>query len=195
MELIAKALTESEDIHIVDSLRQIIGPSGLGSAFEYHAHKKFINEVWVIKLYEITKNGTSPNISRRRINIQGVKRFWDINNISELTSKEYGLPITSNFPLVDAIIQPNILIQFTTSSTSHRGAVDKLDEIRQNLRGKEGDHIMIFVVPSGNLRKFKYQPALKIPQFVMSAEDTASMPPPQKKRKTCKWRCSYFHFK
>jgi hypothetical protein len=57
----------------------------------------------------------------------------------------------SNFPLIDAVIQPNLLLQFTTAKR-HEGAVDKLDVIRSKLSANREDHMMIFVVD--NVRDF-----------------------------------------
>jgi len=98
-----------------------------------------------------------------------------IEDIEGLSSNHYGLPIFGNFPLVDAIIQPNILIQFTISPTGHKGAVDKLEDIRSQLKGNSKDHMMVFVIPHGNKDTFKYQRDLEsIHQYVTLDDPTAS---------------------
>ena len=160
----------------------MIGSSGWGNAFEYHGHKKFIEAQRLI-LYEINDRDTSYYATTIPINIQRVRRFWNINDISEVQDNEYGLPIASNFPLIDAELQPNnFLIQFTTSTT-HRGAVGKLDEIRKKLHGC--DYMMISVVPSNVLREFKHQSTIKIKQYVMRVEHTTSIQlPVLKKQRT-----------
>ena len=182
MELIATVLAESGNISVLESLRQIFGSSGLGNAFEYHGHKRII-EASVLRVYKIDSksNRLSSSCEDVSINIANIRRLWNITSIGELERNEYGLPINSTFPLVDAIIQPNILIQFTTS-TSHLGAVNKLGDIRSLLIEKD-NAMMIFVVPSNILKEFKFQPKLDIPQYVMSVENTAALPPFKKTTK------------
>jgi hypothetical protein len=50
---------------------------------------------------------------------------------------EDGLPIFSTFPAVDAIIQPNILIQVTTSPKKHSCSIVELTNIRSQLLEKD----------------------------------------------------------
>ena len=95
-----------------------------------------------------------------------ITQLRSISDIDKLNDGSYGLPIFDNFPLVDAIIQPNMLLQFTTSPKNHNGSVDSLSKIRCLLREKDfNKHIMVFVVPKDNLRSFKYQIGLNISQF------------------------------
>ena len=92
-----------------------------------------------------------------------------MQDILNLTPGEYGLPYASNFALVDAIIQPNILLQFTVAK-KHRAATHSLSELRKCLKGKNNEHMMIFIVE--DVAKFCKQDGLDdIKQFAMSYED------------------------
>jgi hypothetical protein len=93
-----------------------------------------------------------------------------VADISSLPDNTYGLPLYSNFPLVDAVIQPDTLIQYTISPTNHKGAVEQLATIREQLRDKNSrNHRMIFVVPKTNLKTFKHQENLaSIRQFIIT---------------------------
>ncbi len=84
---------------------------------------------------------------------------------------DYGFPITSNFPLVDAVVFPNILLQFTTSQT-HKGASKKLKEILDQLKklSKELEPVMVFVVPQKIISDFVLDSSLDIKQ-VLTCDD------------------------
>ena len=100
--------------------------------------------------------------------------FRTIEEIGQLTPDMYGIPSTSNFPLIDSVLQPDTLFQFTTSNR-HRGSNAKLDEIREHLEEKNlGMHKMIFIVPHENLYSFRTVADLPIRQYVMSGEHVHS---------------------
>jgi hypothetical protein len=93
-----------------------------------------------------------------------VLHLRNIDDIGFLLPGKYGLPITSNFPLVDAIIQPNMLLQMTVSAQKHRGAdMGKLSAIRDQLMEKD-----VSVVPRKSLKTFQYQEDLDdISQYLL----------------------------
>ena len=70
--------------------------------------------------------------------------------------------------MVDAIIQPDILINFTEDPNGHKGATDKLEAIREQLRERDKNkHKMVFVIPTSSRETFKYQVGLgDIKQFI-----------------------------
>lgn len=84
----------------------------------------------------------------------------EISDIKSLKNKRYGFPVFSNFPLVDAIIQPNTLIQFTISPKTHKGASERIEEIRGELKGHRQLHRMVFIVPHTSKNTFRYQKGL-----------------------------------
>ena len=65
------------------------------------------------------------------------------------------MPTIPNYPLVDAVIPPNILIQMTTSAKQF-GAVDQIGEIATALGKPVGDLIMLFVSPEETMKEFKF---------------------------------------
>jgi hypothetical protein len=95
------------------------------------------------------------------------KRIRALDDIHKLERGEYGIPCASNFSFIDAIIQPNILIQFT-GTQKHRAATHKLSDIRQCLQEKEwSKHMMIFIVEDA--KNFLKQSNLTdIKQYAMS---------------------------
>jgi hypothetical protein len=99
----------------------------------------------------------------------------NISDVAELLVGHYGLPTFSNFPLVDAVIQPDTLIQFTVSPEKHKGAVDRLDDIRNQLSASRDQHRIVFVIPAFNKDSFKYQENLSsIRQYVTFVDPVAT---------------------
>ena len=79
-----------------------------------------------------------------------------IKDIGNLLTTDYGLPVISNFPLIDAVIQPNYLIQVTESITYKR-AVGKLNDIRSQLNERDlKKHAMVFVLNVKNYEKYHF---------------------------------------
>jgi hypothetical protein len=77
----------------------------------------------------------------------------------------------NNFPVVDAVIQPDTLVQFTTAPEQHEGSLLQLSDIRAHLRASPKDHRIIFVVPPENIKTFRYHPKLAgIRQLVCAAD-------------------------
>lgn len=66
----------------------------------------------------------------------------------------------TNFPVHDAVIQPDTLLQFTISPEQHKGELEKLPEIRAQLRASPEDHRIIFIIPEKNIKSFRYHPLL-----------------------------------
>ena len=71
-----------------------------------------------------------------------------VADIATLNDGYYGLPIFGNFMLADAIIKPNIMLQFTVSC-KHGNATDtpKWENLRNKLGGSRKDDKLIFVIP------------------------------------------------
>lgn len=114
----------------------------------------------------------------------------DINDIETLEDRCYGFPLFSNFLPVDAIIQPETLIQFTIAQVKDNGATGKLPEIRKKLRGPLHDHRIIFIVPTDNFESFKYVPERSgIQQYVCfcnpAVSDNVLMTRASRKDKGC----------
>ena len=154
-----------------EAVKDLFGNSGMGNAFETIAHKKLIlskQSFELTPLHEKYKRGVSTS----RIPFDCASRVVHlrrIEDISVLPEDCYGLPVERNFPLVDAIVPPATLLQMTVCKEKHKGAVDRLDEIRRQLPEKNfSKHRIVFVVPPENVKSFKYQKDLGgINQFVL----------------------------
>eukprot|EP01040_Poterioochromonas_malhamensis_P003125 gene3125-3326_t len=75
-----------------------------------------------------------------------LQKFRRQEDIARLSEGVYGIPYRSNFPLVDAVIQPNILINFTIAKL-HKGANAELESLRGYLLEKDREeHKFIWMV-------------------------------------------------
>ena len=102
-----------------------------------------------------------------------------VDDIDTLPNNTYGLPMFGNVMLVDAILKPNIMIQFTVRET-YDGKVtddiiDKWGAIRSRLGGVMKDHKLIFVIPARNVATFA---CIGVPDnlecYCMTLEDVAN---------------------
>jgi hypothetical protein len=79
--------------------------------------------------------------------------------------------MTPNFPFIDAIIQPDTLIQFTVLPIKHKDSSKNLPGIRAQLHAPPDQHRLIFVIPRENIKTFRFHANLKeIRQFLCLAE-------------------------
>jgi hypothetical protein len=178
---------------IVEALQSLVGESGLGIFFEMNGHKKLSTSSSPYNLYPLLpsrKGKKKQTVELRTEKLSGSLSFFrNIGGIRALPVGSYGLPLTLNFPLIDSVVQPNILLQFTTSSERHKGAVGKLEKIRAQLIEKDKTlHMMVFVVTKEHLSSFQYQGDLEgINQYVTADEHLVEAPteahPPLKKQK------------
>lgn len=161
MQFIGGIIHEKKITNLETLVGAMFGPSGRGCYFEFKGHQTIMSQNTIYKVY-----GFCDASFDLTLNKPVLKKFHSIDDIARLEDGEYGLPFASNFPLIDAVIQPNILLQFTIAKR-HEGAVEKLESIRCNLRAERKDHMMIFVVD--NMRDFKKQNDLgDIKQYKMS---------------------------
>jgi len=181
MRFLAGCLKDDADATLWNALKGIFGACGEGVAFESLGHKTL-----VATKQEYVATNMNPRV---RINKTFAKSFYDmprvlirtVSDIEFLLNDQYGLPLFCNFALVDAVIQPNLLLQFTIGKT-HGNAADKekYAELRSKLRGAKRTHKLIFVLKPENLEEF--QP-VGIPED-LACFKMAYMMLPSKKRKT-----------
>lgn len=181
MKFLGAEVIRCRETTLYNELKQIVKNGGIGNCFESLVHRKFTSPGFVCT----AKPLYPPNQRVAKGGRDGVKHKFDypvvlvrnIEDIENLANERYGLPIFDNFPLVDAIIQPDTLIQITVCPNVHKGAVEELPRIRTYLKEKDGTkHKMIFVVPSMNVGKFKYQLDLKdISQYIATDNEVASI--------------------
>jgi len=110
LKCLAGKIIDMKVLNISDRMRLLIGDSGMGIAFESLAHEtlvksNFHHRAQSIVLHQRPKEFTFTVPNK-------VEVFRDISDIGKLSEDCYGLPVNGNFPCVDAVIQPNILLQF-----------------------------------------------------------------------------------
>jgi hypothetical protein len=178
MAYLAGVILDSKEISLWNMLETMLGSKVGGVVFESLAHKLLTSSTEPTKIMPLFKK-----YSREKPDYNLIVNFnlpitfiRSIDDMKSLKAGYYGLPVFDNFPLVDAVIQPNILVQYATSPEDHKGAVNKLESIRNNLLEKDPEkHMMIFVIPIENIKTFKFQNDLDILQFVTSSSHVASV--------------------
>jgi len=174
MEIIATNIKNHKEATTFIELKAILESCDMGTMFENLAHKKFTRPGFVgsaIPLYQKCARNVDREVKEVLLGFP-VMVVLNAKEIHLLEERYYGLPAVHNFPLIDAVIQPNILLQMTASPKSHHGEVGKLEFIREQLSEKDpSKHMMIFVVPKSSLNIFQYNKKLSsIPQYLMEGE-------------------------
>jgi hypothetical protein len=169
-------MQRSTDISIIDTLKNVIGSSGFGFAFEYAAHRDVLNSETPYYCCKLSSKNIITNnmiISEFALNNKRKVLIRTIEDITTLRDGDYGLPTIPNFPLVDAIIPPNILVQMTTSK-NHVGAINKLNDIAEKLKKPINELIMIFITTKESINQFLYVEELpdELQQFVTLSSPT-----------------------
>eukprot|EP01036_Dinobryon_divergens_P026908 gene26908-35604_t len=181
MRFLAGCLKDDAEATLWNALKDIFGPCGEGVAFESLGHKTL-----VATEQEYVATNLKPRV---RANKTFTKSFYQmprvliraVGDIEFLLDDQYGLPLFGNFALVDAVIQPNLLLQFTIGKTHGKVSDEgKYAELRSKLRGAKGTHKLIFVLKPENLEEF--QP-VGIPED-LACFKMAYMMLPSKKMKT-----------
>jgi hypothetical protein len=172
MALLAAAIVDKRTTAVLDELRKIIGSSGAGFLFEATGHRKLLlsTAMYSLKPLFASMPENEPEFGSVLFNLR-VFRFKTVSEIANLPNGTYGLPMTANFAVVDAIVQPDTLIQFTTSPKKHEGSLLQLPAIRSHLRAGAEEHRMIFVIPQENIETFRFHADLgDIRQYVCLAD-------------------------
>lgn len=169
VEILIGSVKDKVNDNILKIMDNLFGTSGMGFVFESVGHKKLTRSVSAYRLRGLNK----PNQKKKKTVDSTMKCNYPIHlirtieDIGSLKVGEYGLPVFTEFPLVDAVIQPDTLINFTISDT-HTGAVDKLNLIRAQLMEKDlNKHKFVIVTKNDNMDNFKYMDDLSdIKQYV-----------------------------
>ena len=176
MKFLGAAIVQDRTTDIVSELNRIIGKSGEGNLFEYLGHLNLLKSRTPYLLKPLLSSPlpkSMPKFPKVFFNLP-VARFNTVEEVANIPDGCYGLPMIENFPLVDAVLQPNVLIQFTISPSGHKTKstpeekAKKLKEIRAGLNETdESKHMMVFVIPKKNIKTYKFDKDLSaISQFV-----------------------------
>ena len=164
MEWLAAAMVDNRIADAVDKLERVIGKAVVArSVVKALAHRRLIRSTVPILLKPLsaTLSPTKPAFESAQFDLPLV-RFKTIDEIKNLPNGTYGLPMDRNFPAVDAVIQPDTLIQIITSPEQQpEESFAKLADIRAHLRASPEDHRIIFVVPPENIQTIRYHPQLE----------------------------------
>ena len=176
MQVLAAQLIDSKEATIYTELEKLFQAAGMGNCFESIGHLKLNRADHQYNLLPLYPKNARRNKQELSVPLKyPVMLLRAVDQIKHLPKGKYGLPVFSSFPLVDAIIQPDKLLQFTISPTDHKGSIDSLPGIRKQLDAPRKDHKMIFVVPIQNLLKFRYQAKLgDISQYVTTYEEAVA---------------------
>lgn len=176
MEWLAAAIIDERTADVVDELEQIIGKSGIGNLFEALSHRKLTKSAvsFLLKPLLASLPPAKPEFEVAEFNLP-IVRFKTIEEIGNLPDGSYGLPMNSNFPVIDSVVQPLTLIQFTVSPQKHEGSLKMLPAIRAQLREKDpSKHRLIFVIPLENVKTFRYHANLpEIRQLICVTDPSA----------------------
>ena len=172
MEWLAATIVDERAADLVDELESIIGKSGVGNLFEAIGHRKLLKSTvpFLLKPLSESMSPTKPAFCKSVFNLP-VARLKTVDEIQRLPIATYGLPMSSNFPTLDAIIQPDTLLQFTISPEQHDGKVGQLSKIRAQLRAPKDDHRIIFIIPAKNIETFRYHTHLKDIRQLVCVDD------------------------
>jgi len=151
-----------------ESLKRLFGSSGFGNAFEFSCHGFILNSVsnerWCFSgNYETVKLALGQ---KNKVLIR------NIADIEHLKDGDYGFPTVCNFPLVDAVIKPDIVLQMTIGDR-HEGAIDRAGDIANAMGIPTSQMKMVFVVPIDHIETFSFPPGLaemNVPMYLTSGE-------------------------
>ena len=159
MHFLCGAIEARRDDIRTRMLTLIVGSHGMGSLHEYYAHRQIFANLRK-GCYYAPQNLLTQSHCLLRVHIKRKKLIRSIRDIYELEDGEYGLPTVTNFPVVDAIIKPDILLQMTISDSHETRSSDKLFDILKVMGIKTGK--MIFVLCALNVEKFKYANTMEV---------------------------------
>ncbi len=182
MEILSGVILDEKVLAIHTALENLIGPSGMGVAFESVGHKKISTCTAKYPLQSLHKPHQRktkwPKEMSMRFNypIQLIRTVEDLSHLPENT---YALPIHGYFTLADFIVKTRkvTVIGNFTIADSHGGTLEQLNNILQQLNPKTNHRvIMLWVVKRENLDAFKWVSGLEsIDQYVMTYEPVATL--------------------
>ena len=143
--------------YIINKLKSVVGSSDGGFGFEYAVHLNILGSIHPFVCIKLQADNLEARMQTATMQLQQKRKVLirTVADIANLVDGDYGLPTIPNFPFVDAVIPPNMVLQMAASS-KHLGAVDKRYDIAEMLGIDATDLIMIFVVPEDLMAGFRY---------------------------------------
>jgi hypothetical protein len=154
LKFVAGRMKEKMEVNLWNELSKLVGGSGQGLWFEAVGHMKLTQTEKEFTAKILRKGGRKQ--LTMAFNIPKVL-VRSVDDVATLADHRYGLPIFGNFMLVDTIVKPNIMLQFTVGeSHGHVDDIGKWATIRANLGGLRKNDKLIFVIPATNFAKFAH---------------------------------------
>ena len=153
LKLLAGKMKDNMEVSLWIELDKLVGGGGIGLMFEALGHMKLTRSNNTFTANPLRKGSTET--VAMKFNLPPNVLIRSIADIETLNVGAYGLPIFGNFMLVDAVIKPNIMLQFTVSLK--HGKADDLNKwaaIRANLGGSREEDKLVFIIPADNFGKF-----------------------------------------
>jgi len=132
------------------NLRRLFGASGMDNAFEFTLHAQLADTDEMYWCLSSSGDYVQLQLGNRR-----KKLIRNVNDIASLCNGDYGLPTSCNFPILDAVLPPNIGLQMT-SSRKHECSVRRLPDILQILNIRAVEFIVVFIVSEEKLAHFSF---------------------------------------
>ena len=168
LRLVAGSLKAAFEESVLETLKALFGSGGIGTSFEFTAHQQLMEGDSVRWCKKSSGEYEQLNFGKR-----SAFRIHNVKDIQNLPDGTYGLPMICNFPLVDAVLRPNLGLQMTTSDR-HKGSVAFLPKILEGLQVEESNFRMVFVVPITVLSTLKLPKDLGAVQIYVTAPDAMS---------------------
>jgi hypothetical protein len=174
MKYLCGRILQTKERGVQERIVALFGECGAGIMFEAMAFDTIIQQLQNGHVYRMlnlkTKRWSKLTTSATHFRKVLIRTTDDIQR---LKVGDIGVPVVGNFPLVDFVIKPNILLQMTVAK-KHSGAVNRLVDIQTKLGGKKDQHKMVFVTTAANVHEFQMCSDLEqISQFVMCPEVVA----------------------
>jgi hypothetical protein len=168
MAMLSQHILNQHESSLKEALRSVVTASGIGYCFEYLGHKEMLHGS---RTFRVQGKGTGTAGFNWKIPKFRLQMFRNEEDIASLGPGTYGIPYRSNFPLIDAVVQPDTLINYTITKL-HKGANAELASLRRYLLETDPKkHKFIWMVEDPE--KFSKQDGLDdIKQYAMCYADS-----------------------
>lgn len=184
MKSLGAAILEESSESGLTQLQNILSKSNsaFGAVFERCAHQKIFESLRARRKLPIQRlqenqcvaGGHLSQVVSRKVIIRSVE------DISKLSVGDYGILDIPDFPLVGAIIKPNIILHmYAGDGPDHNSEnlMETLQKIQKMLGGRCADHMMVFVINSEN-QQFRLQgDLLAVQQYALFLDMTIDTVP------------------
>ena len=124
LKFLAGCIKDDAEATLWNYLKDRVGVCGEGVAFESLGHKTLVATEQSFTATNL-KGKKARSLKTCAVNFYQMPRrlFRRVEDIKDLEIGQYGISLSCNFSLVDAVIQPDILLQFTIARTHGKPCV------------------------------------------------------------------------